>query len=216
VPNVPAGRYLVRGTVDLNGNRAADPREAFDTVRAAADAPRAAARADTTPGAAIYAFLRDTLAPRITTVAAGDSVTLRVTFDRPLRPDQPFAQRLRVLGADSAAVAVRSVLSAAAADSLTQGRGGRRATAARAIRSARADAGPARPRPARNPRAPPACRVRRSTRHGRREFARPAPRSSPPAPRPPPSAARSRPPSSSCGLRPPSARAPPTVCERRR
>lgn len=123
VPNVPPGPYRLRGTVDLNGNRAADPREAFDTVPAVATVPGArppAARIDTTVGVAVYAFPRDTLAPRLTTVTSTDSVTLRLTFDRPLLPGQAFAGRVRVAGADSAALAIRSVLSAADADSVAR------------------------------------------------------------------------------------------------
>ncbi len=36
IPNVPAGAYFVRGAVDVNGNRAIDPREPFDTARGTA------------------------------------------------------------------------------------------------------------------------------------------------------------------------------------
>jgi hypothetical protein len=123
VPNIPAGAYLVRGTVDVNLNRTADPREAFDTARAAAGAtgpapPRTPAD---TGGVALYAFAHDTLPPRLTGVASSDSVTLRLTFDRPLRPEQPFAGRVRVVASDSTAQTVRSVLTAAAADSIAQG-----------------------------------------------------------------------------------------------
>ncbi len=118
VPNVPAGAYLVRGTVDVNLNRTADPREPFDTARSTAAPPAAAAR--DTGGLALYAFAHDTVAARLTNVAASDSVTLRLTFDRPLRPDQPFAGRVRVVAADSSPVAVRGVFTAAAADSIAQ------------------------------------------------------------------------------------------------
>jgi hypothetical protein len=116
VPNVPPGPYLVRGTVDVNLNRAADPREPFDTARAAA---RVAAPGDTA-GPALYAFVHDTVPARLGEVAVGDSATLRLTFDRPLRPDQPLAGRVRVVAADSQPVAVRAVLTPAAADSLAQ------------------------------------------------------------------------------------------------
>jgi hypothetical protein len=121
VPNVPPGAYLVRGTVDVNLNRTADPREPFDSARAtAATAPRTAPAARDTGGLALYAFAHDTVAARLTTVAASDSVTLRLTFDRPLRPDQPFAGRVRVVAADSSPVAVRGVFPAAVADSIAQ------------------------------------------------------------------------------------------------
>jgi hypothetical protein len=118
VPNLPAGAYLVRGTVDVNLNHAADPREAFDTVRATATA--AAPAAGDAGALAIYAFVRDSVPAVLTTVVATDTVTLRLTFDRPLRPDQPFTGRVRVTGADSAAVAVRAVYTAAVADSVAR------------------------------------------------------------------------------------------------
>jgi hypothetical protein len=120
VSNVPPGRYLVRGTVDLNTNRSADPREAFDTVRAAAAvrvAPRPGPEGD---GVAVYAFPHDTLPPRLVGAAAADSVTVRIGFDRPLRPEQAFAGRVRIAAADSAPLSVRSVLSVAASDSVAQ------------------------------------------------------------------------------------------------
>jgi hypothetical protein len=115
VPNVPAAAYLVRGTVDVNLNHTADPREPFDTARAtAAAAPPAPGAGE---GLALYAFIRDTLGPVLTVVAATDSTTLRLTFDRPLRPEQALAGRVRVVGADSVALPVRSVLTAAQFDS---------------------------------------------------------------------------------------------------
>jgi len=116
VANIPPGSYLVRATVDVNGNRAADPREAFDTVRAVAAARRAPTTTDTS-GLALYAYVRDSLPPRLTNVEATDSATLRLTFDRALRPEQPFAGRVRVIGPDSAAIPVRAVLTPTAADS---------------------------------------------------------------------------------------------------
>ena len=157
IPNMPPGDYLVRGAVDVNGNRAIDPREPFDSARATSTvrtgrpiytapipaevlaaelaagsdttrpkprrAPgRSTAVADTTtPALALYAFVHDTLAPRVATVTVVDSTTLRLAFDRPLRPDQTFAPaQLRITGPDSAVVAVRDVITAAVADSLLQ------------------------------------------------------------------------------------------------
>lgn len=155
IPNLPLGAYRLRGGVDVNGNRAIDPREPFDTARAPAAArqgapfvtrpiapavldselvvaadtarprprrapPRRAAAPDTGAlGVELYAFVHDTLPPRVSTVNVADSVTLQLAFDRPLRPDQPFgAAQVRVAGADSAVVAVREVLTASAADSI--------------------------------------------------------------------------------------------------
>ena len=175
IPNIPAGAYLVRAGVDVNGNRAIDPREPFDTARATAtvrvgppvftppiaadvleaeleagrDTTRPRPRRTPTParrggvgvgdttitGIALYAFLHDTLTPRVGTVTPIDSVTLRLSFDRPLRPDQAFtAAKLRIVGPDSATIPVRDVLTAAAADSINAA-----TTAAAAVARARAD-----------------------------------------------------------------------------
>ncbi|HZF67560.1 MAG TPA: Ig-like domain-containing protein [Gemmatirosa sp.] len=128
IAHLPVGQYLVRGTVDVNGNRTADPREPFDTARATAALPAAAPR-DTaggrgdTPAVALYAFPRDTLGPRLTQVQPVDSVTLRLSFDRPLLPGQPLdASRVRVLAADSTPVRLVSVLTPAMVDSLLRAR----------------------------------------------------------------------------------------------
>ena len=71
---VPDGSYLVRAILDANNNRAQDRSEAFDTVRVAA--PQASPLE-------LLAIVRDTLPPRIASVAPTDSVSLRVTFERP-------------------------------------------------------------------------------------------------------------------------------------
>ncbi len=157
IPNMPVGTYLVRGAVDVNGNRSIDPREPFDSARATATlrtgrplftAPipaevlaaelqagsdttrpkprrtpaRSTAVGDTTtPPLALYAFVHDTLAPRVGTVSVVDSTTIRLSFDRPLRPDQPFAPaQFRIAGPDSAPVPIREVLTATIADSIAQ------------------------------------------------------------------------------------------------
>ena len=87
---------------------------------------------DTAPlGIALYAFVHDTLAPRITTAEVTDSVTLRVTFDRALQPEQPFsAAQVRLVGADSGVVPVRDLLRPAVADSLAQAAQAAQASAA--------------------------------------------------------------------------------------
>lgn len=153
IPNVPPGRYLVRGTLDVNTNRFADPREPFDTARGIAVVPpvlpaaprdtgrvradtgRAAARRDSaaarpappardTLAVSLYAFARDTVRPRVTQVQAGaDSVTLRLTFDRPLLPGQRLdTASVRILAADSTPVRVLAVRTPAQVDSLQKAR----------------------------------------------------------------------------------------------
>ncbi|HET7457521.1 MAG TPA: Ig-like domain-containing protein, partial [Gemmatimonadaceae bacterium] len=70
--HLPPGPYVVRGVLDANNNRALDPREAWDSVRVSlADSARVE----------LLTFVHDTLGPRIASVSASDSVTLRVAFD---------------------------------------------------------------------------------------------------------------------------------------
>ncbi len=76
---VPPGEYLVYGVLDLNANRKRDPREAFDSTRVTLQ---------DTGTVELYAFVHDTLAPRIRTVEYVDSVTFRIVFDRLLDPTQ--------------------------------------------------------------------------------------------------------------------------------
>jgi Bacterial Ig-like domain len=94
-PLVP-GTYLVRGTIDQNGNRTQDRTESWDSVRV------------TAPLSAPVELLvapRDTLPARLTAVTLADSVTLRLTFDRLLDPAQEFpVANFRVAGADSASI----------------------------------------------------------------------------------------------------------------
>ncbi|MGH7628146.1 MAG: Ig-like domain-containing protein [Gemmatimonadales bacterium] len=99
---LPRGEYLVYGVIDGNKNLRRDPREAFDSTRVPADSARAGD---------LYAFVHDTLPPRIQTIAPADSVTATVTFALPLDPAQRLdssAVTLRQLP-DSAPVAVRGL-----------------------------------------------------------------------------------------------------------
>jgi hypothetical protein len=173
IENLPPGAYLVKGTVDVNTNRAPDPREPFDTVRVD---QTAVARGDTA-AAELYAFVRDTIGPRIQTVVPQDSLRLRVTFDRPLAPGQAFtAANFSVVAADSAPVTLAQLLSAAELDSLNA-----RQARASADSAARADT-TARGRAARAARDSAArgdslARAARDTAGGRRRsIAAPVPR----------------------------------------
>ena len=88
---LPPGRYVVRAIIDANGNRALDRNEAFDTLTV------------TVPLAApveLRVAPRDTIAPRLASVSASDSITLRVTFDRPLDPTQTITLESFVLAGD--------------------------------------------------------------------------------------------------------------------
>lgn len=76
---VPAGEYVVYGVIDQDNNHERGPREAFDTVRV---------RLADSAAVEVYAFPHDTTGPRLRTVEPQDSLTLRLTFDRPLDPAQ--------------------------------------------------------------------------------------------------------------------------------
>jgi len=86
--HMPAGTYLVYGIMDTNGDRQRGAREAYDTVRVeVADTGRVE----------LYAFAHDTLGPRIRQVEAQDSLTVRLTFDRPIDPAFVFDTALVTL-----------------------------------------------------------------------------------------------------------------------
>ena len=90
---LPHGEYLVFGVLDANKNFRRDPREAFDTVRIR---PESAV----TAVPELYAFVHDTLPPRLTEASPSDSVTATLTFAQPLDPFQKL---------DSSLVSVRQL-----------------------------------------------------------------------------------------------------------
>jgi hypothetical protein len=95
------GTYLVRAIVDANQNRALDRGEPWDTVRV------------TTPQPApleLLTAVRDTLPADRFSVALLDSVTIQVTFDHLLDPNQSFTPAMfRVVGADSVAIPITAI-----------------------------------------------------------------------------------------------------------
>ena len=92
------GSYLVRGIVDANNNHGLDRNESFDTVRVVV------------PGTSRIELLtaqRDTLAARMSVPSVTDSMTLTVSFDRPLDPTQTLAlSAFRLLASDSSVVPI--------------------------------------------------------------------------------------------------------------
>jgi hypothetical protein len=101
-PHVRPGRYLIRAVVDANNNRVIDRRELFDsaTVTVGDSATRE-----------LLAFIHDSAGPGIQSVEQRDSLTLRVTFDRPLSPRRPVEPRqFSLKAADSSVVEIASVL----------------------------------------------------------------------------------------------------------
>lgn len=99
--HLAAGRYMVRAFVDRNRNRGIDPGESWDSVTV-----------DLTDSTAteLLVFRHDSLPPRIRDVAAIDSLSLRVTFDKPVDPQQSLTSaNFIVIGPDSATVPIAGV-----------------------------------------------------------------------------------------------------------
>lgn len=114
LPFLPAGKYRVRTIIDANQNGRLEPRELWDSVTVdVADSVQLD----------LYAFTHDTLGARIIGVDVKDSVTMRLTFDRPLALDADFSpEQVQLRRADSSLVRVRSIARAAAFDSLARER----------------------------------------------------------------------------------------------
>ena len=108
---LPQGDYIVSGVLDQNTDHQQDPREAYATARIA--------RGKSAVGE-LWAFVHDTIAPRIQTVTVDDSVKATVTFSQKLDPRQRLSPRdvaLRLLP-DSTPVAVLSILPQPVDDSI--------------------------------------------------------------------------------------------------
>ena len=135
---IPAGEYLVYGTVDQDNNRLRGPREAYDTLRIhLADSATAE----------LFAFPHDTTGPRIRSVELVDSLTLRLTFDRPLHQQQALdtaAVRLAPASDTTASLGLLGVWTTAQADSVRNAAAAARAAADSAASRLRADSARAR------------------------------------------------------------------------
>ena len=98
---LPAGTYLMRGTIDQNHNRLQDRTEPWDTVRVTAPL---------TGQLELLIAPRDTLMARIQGVSVNDSVTLAVTFDRLLDPSQSFPlANWKLAGIDSVGIPITAI-----------------------------------------------------------------------------------------------------------
>jgi hypothetical protein len=112
------GSYTVRAIIDNNSNRSLDPGESWDSL--------AVVVRGTSPFLELLAAPRDTIAPRLLTVAAQDTLTLTASFDKPLDPALPLTPgSFRVMTADStrltiARVRTRAELDAARRDSIAR------------------------------------------------------------------------------------------------
>ena len=100
--HLPPGRYLVRAIVDRNKNRGIDAGEPWDSA--------SVTLADSS-AVELFAFARDTVAPRIRDVNVVDSLSIRVSFDRPVDPTQQFTTaNFAVVGRDSVPVGLATVI----------------------------------------------------------------------------------------------------------
>src|SRR5437763_537686 len=104
-------RHRVWAIQAENTTRRQDRREAFDTVTV----PVAS-----TANALVWAFVHDTVGPRVRTVEPIDSVNFRVAFTAPLDPRRPLdTAKVRVLALpDSTVVALRTLYTPAVFDSI--------------------------------------------------------------------------------------------------
>jgi hypothetical protein len=122
---LPAGDYLVAGVLDQNQNQLQDPREAYGTAQTQRGRPDVGE---------VWAFVHDTMPPRVQTVTVDDSVSATATFTQKLDPRQrlrPTDARLRLLP-DSTPVAIASILPKPVDDSLHRRAPARDTTAAAA------------------------------------------------------------------------------------
>ena len=107
---LPPGRYVVYATADQNNNRRRDRREAYDS---------AAVTLDSTAGVALFAFVHDTVGPRVRTGTVVDSVTVRLEFSQALGAPLDTARVTVLQLPDSTPVTIASALSPRQYDSLT-------------------------------------------------------------------------------------------------
>jgi hypothetical protein len=106
-----SGRYVVYATVDQNTNRRRDRREAYDSALVTLDSSA------TVP---LFAFVHDTVGPRLRLATPADSITVRLEFSQALAPGAPLdTARVHVLQLpDSAPVAIARILTPPQYDSL--------------------------------------------------------------------------------------------------
>ena len=109
--NIPPGRYLLQAIQDQNNNRRADRREAYDTVTVTLDS---------SASALLWAFVHDSVGPRVKSVDPVDSVSFRLTFTVALDPRRPLdTAQVHVFALpDTTPVAVRALYGAAQYDSI--------------------------------------------------------------------------------------------------
>ena len=99
---LPAGDYTVRALIDQNSNRAFDRSEKWDSASVTV--------ATTRPSVELDVIERDSVAPAFSNVVVEDSVTMAISFDKPLDPSIPLQPALIALKrADSSEITVTRV-----------------------------------------------------------------------------------------------------------
>lgn len=110
VRDLAPGTYRLRGWTDTDSDRMIDERELFDSLTI---------QVDSTLRTDLYAFVHDTIGPRIETLELVDSTALRLKFDRGVAVDwAPDSATVAIMRADSSSVPVARMLPAALFDSL--------------------------------------------------------------------------------------------------
>ena len=107
---LPPGRYVVYATVDQNNNRRRDRREAYDS---------AAVTLDSLASVTLFAFVHDTMGPRLRTGTVVDSTTVRLEFTQALGAPLDTAQVHVLQLPDSTPVIVAAALTPPQYDSVT-------------------------------------------------------------------------------------------------
>jgi len=101
VQDLAPGTYRVRAWIDANSDRRLGLGEASDTTTLVlGDSARLE----------LYAFVRDTLAPRIENVEAVDTTALRIRFDRVIAGDWDASDAVTLLTADSTVIPLGGTL----------------------------------------------------------------------------------------------------------
>jgi len=134
---LPQGEYLITGVLDQNSDHRQDSREGYATARLP--------RGRTSTGE-LWAFVHDTIAPRIQAITVNDSMSASIAFTQKLDPRQrltPRDVRLRLLP-DSTPFPVASILPQPVDDSLRAALGPADTTAARDTLEAADTVGPGR------------------------------------------------------------------------
>lgn len=96
IRDLTPGSYRVRAWIDANNDRRLGANEAMDTATVAFEQ---------STSAELYAFVRDTMAPRLERVTVGDSTVLTLRFDRVVAGTWDPTGAVTLLAADSSVLA---------------------------------------------------------------------------------------------------------------